>query len=188
MSSPRKEVLTKKEPSLVLSRTTPPPAPLMKRNQGPVEDALERLLHKTPGHRNSYSDSTDGDEEVEEAFSPNNLEQSRQNWERSVYHTPSSNLGLGRYDSSGELNDPNHTAFYSPKLQVRHPSSPVSADLESPSLTMMTSPSAPSPDPLPPPLPLPLNLTMPGSGQEAEDFVPVRLTQKMKLIDWVFFK
>ncbi|XP_008324263.1 tyrosine-protein phosphatase non-receptor type 13 isoform X2 [Cynoglossus semilaevis] len=172
MSSPRKEVLTKKEPSLVLSRTTPPPAPLMKRNQGPVEDALERLLHKTPGHRNSYSDSTDGDEEVEEAFSPNNLEQSRQNWERSVYHTPSSNLGLGRYDSSGELNDPNHTAFYSPKLQVRHPSSPVSADLESPSLTMMSSPSAPSPDPLPPPLPLPLNLTMPGSGQEAEDFVP----------------
>uniref|UniRef100_A0A3P8WRY5 PDZ domain-containing protein n=1 Tax=Cynoglossus semilaevis TaxID=244447 RepID=A0A3P8WRY5_CYNSE len=53
----------------------------------------------------------------------------------------------------------------------------------SPSLTMMSSPSAPSPDPLPPPLPLPLNLTMPGSGQEAEDFVPVRLTQKMKLID-----
>lgn len=82
-----------------------------------MEEALERLLLKTPGRHNSYSDSTDGDEEVEEAFSPSTVEHSRQTWERSVYHTPnSSNLGLGRYDSTGQLDDTGHSAFYSPNL------------------------------------------------------------------------
>uniref|UniRef100_A0A665WU45 Protein tyrosine phosphatase non-receptor type 13 n=1 Tax=Echeneis naucrates TaxID=173247 RepID=A0A665WU45_ECHNA len=75
---------------------------LVSQNQGPVEEALE-----------SYSDSTDGDEEVEEAFSPSTLEQSRQSWDQSVYQTPSSNLGLGRYDSTGQLDDTIHSAFYS---------------------------------------------------------------------------
>uniref|UniRef100_A0A667X094 Tyrosine-protein phosphatase non-receptor type 20 n=1 Tax=Myripristis murdjan TaxID=586833 RepID=A0A667X094_9TELE len=89
-----------------------------KRGRGPVEEALERLLHKTPGRQNSYSDSTDGDEEVEEAFSPSALEHSRQTWEQSIYQTPSSNLGLGRYDSSSQLDDSIHSAFYSPNLSL----------------------------------------------------------------------
>nr|XP_019937658.1 PREDICTED: tyrosine-protein phosphatase non-receptor type 13 isoform X3 [Paralichthys olivaceus] len=177
MPSPRKQVLTQVEPSPSIGRTASPPALQAKSNQGPVEDALERLLIKTPGRRNSYSDSTDGDEEVEEAFSPSTIENSRQTWEQSVYHTPSSNLG--RYDSTGHLDEDVHSAFYSPNMQMkrsdlsnRHPSSPVTADLESPSLPMMSSRSAPSPDPLPPPLPLPLNLTMSGNGQDIEEFVP----------------
>uniref|UniRef100_A0A665WUV6 Protein tyrosine phosphatase non-receptor type 13 n=1 Tax=Echeneis naucrates TaxID=173247 RepID=A0A665WUV6_ECHNA len=113
MPSPRKEPLTQTEPSQSAVRATSPPALQPKRNQGPVEEALERLMLKTPGRRNSYSDSTDGDEEVEEAFSPSTLEQSRQSWDQSVYQTPSSNLGLGRYDSTGQLDDTIHSAFYS---------------------------------------------------------------------------
>ncbi|XP_040014085.1 tyrosine-protein phosphatase non-receptor type 13 isoform X3 [Xiphias gladius] len=179
MPSPRKEPLTQAGTTLSIGRTTSPPAPKAKRSQGPVEEALERLLLKSPGRHNSYSDSTDGDEEVEEAFSPSTLEHSRQTWERSVYQTPSSNLGLGRYDSTGHLDDTVNSAFYSPNLSMtrsdlskRHPSSPVTADLESSPLPMVSAPSAPSPDPLPPPLPLPLNLTVSGNGQDMEELVP----------------
>uniref|UniRef100_A0A8C5G9A8 Protein tyrosine phosphatase non-receptor type 13 n=1 Tax=Gouania willdenowi TaxID=441366 RepID=A0A8C5G9A8_GOUWI len=83
-----------------------------------VQDALERLLQKTPARQNSYSDSTDGDEEVEEAFSTSNLESSRHAWEQSVYQTPGSNLGQGQYDSNGKLDDSLHSAFYTPNLSV----------------------------------------------------------------------
>lgn len=113
MASPRKEPV-----SLVEPRTTSPPGTQSKKIQGSVEEALERLHIKTPGRHNSYSDSTDGDEEVEEAFSASTAERSRQMWERSVYHTPSSNLGLGRYDSTGHLDDTIHSAFYSPDLSM----------------------------------------------------------------------
>uniref|UniRef100_A0A8D3DA45 Protein tyrosine phosphatase non-receptor type 13 n=1 Tax=Scophthalmus maximus TaxID=52904 RepID=A0A8D3DA45_SCOMX len=116
MPSPRKEAVTQVEPSLSTGRTTSPPVPQTQRNQGAVEEALERLLLKTPGRRNSYSDSTDGDEEVEEAFSPSTLEHSRQTWEQSVYHNPSSNLGLGQYDSTGQMDSTIHSPFYSPNL------------------------------------------------------------------------
>lgn len=95
-------------------QTTSPPAA----EQGSVEEALERLHLKTPGRHNSYSDSTDGDEEVEEAFSASAAEHGRHMWERSVYHTPSSNLGLGRYDSTGNLDDTVHSAFYSPNISM----------------------------------------------------------------------
>ncbi|XP_050928891.1 LOW QUALITY PROTEIN: tyrosine-protein phosphatase non-receptor type 13 [Lates calcarifer] len=179
MPSPRKEPLTQVEPSLSIGRATSPPAPQARKSQRPVEEALERLLQKTPGRHNSYSDSTDGDEEVEEAFSPSTLEHSRQTWERSVYQTPSSNIGMGRFDSTGQMDDTIHSAFYSPNLSMtrsdlskRHPSSPVTTDLESSPMHMVSSPSAPSPDPLPPPLPLPLNLTVSGNGQDVEEFVP----------------
>lgn len=118
MSSPRKEPVTQAEPSLSLGRTTSPSVTKGKKSQGPVEEALERLLLKTPGRHNSYSDSTDGDEEVEEAFSPSTLEHSRQAWERSVYQTPSSNLGLGRYDSTGQLDNTINSAFYSPNMSM----------------------------------------------------------------------
>lgn len=113
MASPRKELV-----SLVEPRTTSPAGTQSKKIQGSVEEALERLHIKTPGRHNSYSDSTDGDEEVEEAFSASTAEHNRQIWERSVYHTPSSNLGLGRYDSTGHLDDTIHSAFYSPNLSM----------------------------------------------------------------------
>ncbi|XP_038589327.1 tyrosine-protein phosphatase non-receptor type 13 isoform X2 [Micropterus salmoides] len=176
--SPRKKPVNQAESSLSFGRTNSPPSTQGSRSQGVVEEALERLLLKTPGRHNSYSDSTDGDEEVEEAFSPSTVEHSRQTWERSVYHTPnSSNLGLGRYDSTGQLDDTGHSAFYSPNLTrsdltKRCPSSPVTAELESSPLHIVSSPTAPSPDPLPPPLPLPLNLTVPGNVQDMEEFVP----------------
>ncbi|KAM8827705.1 tyrosine-protein phosphatase non-receptor type 13 isoform 4-T4 [Spinachia spinachia] len=166
--SPRKTLVTPAPSSLNVVRDKSPPGT---RGKSLVEDVLERLLHKSPGRHNSYSDSTDGDEEVEEAFSTSPVER-RQTWKQSVYHTPSSHLGLGRYDSTGQLDDIVTTAFYSPDLSLtrtdvrkRSPPSPITADVES-------SPSAPSPDPLPPPLPLPLNLTMSGNDQDTEDFVP----------------
>ncbi|KAF7670466.1 hypothetical protein LDENG_00124820 [Lucifuga dentata] len=177
--SPRKMSVTKTDPSLLLTRVTSPSASKGKRSKGPVEDALERLLQKTPARHNSYSDSTDGDEEVEEAFSPSSLEHSRQAWDRSVYQTPSSNLGLDHYDSSGQLDNMTHSAFYSPNLSMtrsdlskRSPSSPVTAELESSPLPMASAFTAPSPDPLPPPLPVPLNLMVSGNGQDVDEFVP----------------
>uniref|UniRef100_A0A665WU42 Tyrosine-protein phosphatase non-receptor type 13 n=1 Tax=Echeneis naucrates TaxID=173247 RepID=A0A665WU42_ECHNA len=172
MPSPRKEPLTQTEPSQSAVRATSPPALQPKRNQGPVEEALERLMLKTPGRRNSYSDSTDGDEEVEEAFSPSTLEQSRQSWDQSVYQTPSSNLGLGRYDSTGQLDDTIHSAFYSANRSMTRSDLSKRYLISSSSLPMVSSPSAPSPDPLPPPLPLPLNLTVSGNGQDIEELVP----------------
>ncbi|KAM6975314.1 tyrosine-protein phosphatase non-receptor type 13 isoform 1-T1 [Tautogolabrus adspersus] len=179
MPSPRKEPLPQVESSLSSDRATSPTDTQRMTTQSAVEEALERLQLKTPGRHNSYSDSTEGDEEVEEAFSPSNVEQRKQMWERSVYHTPGSNLALGRYDSTGQLDDSANSAFYSPNLSMtisdlskRGPSSPFMADLESSPQPMVSSPSAPSPDPLPPPLPLPLNLTLSGNGQDIEEFVP----------------
>ncbi|KAM4634950.1 tyrosine-protein phosphatase non-receptor type 13 isoform 3-T4 [Polymixia lowei] len=179
MPSPRKEPVTQPEPSLNPARTSSPSGSEGQRALGPVEEALERLLLKTPGRRNSYSDSTDGDEEVEEAFSPSTVELSRQNWEPSIYQTPCSNLGMGRYDNPSQLDDTIQSAFYSPNLSVtrsdlskRCPSSPLTAESESLPKPRVSSPAAPSPDPLPPPLPLPLNLTISGSGPDMEEFVP----------------
>lgn len=100
--------MTLVQPSLTFTKSTPAPS---KTSQGLVAEALERLQHKSPGRQNSYSDSTDGDEEVEEAFSASALERSRHSWERSVYHTPSGALGLGEDDAI-------HSAFYSPKLSM----------------------------------------------------------------------
>uniref|UniRef100_A0A3Q1IRF2 Tyrosine-protein phosphatase non-receptor type 13 n=1 Tax=Anabas testudineus TaxID=64144 RepID=A0A3Q1IRF2_ANATE len=170
--SPRKEPVTQAEPNMSTGRATSPPGSQGQRGQGPVEEALERLLLKTPGRHNSYSDSTDGDEEVEEAFSPSSPEQSRQTWEQSFYQTPSSNLG--RYSSTDKLNDTINSTFYSPNLSMTRSdlSKRYLTDLESPPLPIKSSPFAPSPDPLPPPLPLPLNLTVSGNGQEMEEFVP----------------
>lgn len=116
MPSPRKEPVTLVEPSQTFNSTTASPATQRKRSQTTVEEVLERLQLKTPGRQNSYSDSTDGDEEVEEAFSASTVEHSRQPWERSIYHTPSSNLG--RYDNTGQLDDTTHSAFYSPNLSI----------------------------------------------------------------------
>lgn len=103
------------QPSLTFTKST---SAQSNKCQGLVLEALVRLQHKSPGRQNSYSDSTDGDEEVEEAFSTSTVEHSRQPWERSVYHTPSGTLGLGEYDGTGQLEDTVHSAFYSPKLSM----------------------------------------------------------------------
>nr|XP_057908252.1 tyrosine-protein phosphatase non-receptor type 13 isoform X2 [Doryrhamphus excisus] len=128
------------------------------KNTSSVEDILERLQAKTPGRRNSYSDSTDGDEEVEEAFSPSALEHSRQAWERSVYQTPSSSLG-------GHLDDSSHSSFYSPHQAMTR----LEATKRSQESCLL---AGPSPDPLPPPLPLPLNLSTTINGPEMDELVP----------------
>ncbi|XP_077354565.1 tyrosine-protein phosphatase non-receptor type 13 isoform X4 [Festucalex cinctus] len=133
-----------------------------RKNSGNVEDILDRLQVKSPGRRNSYSDSTDGDDEVEEAFSPSALEHSGQTWELSVYQTPSSSLGLGSYGSSHQLDDSVQSAFFSPQMAMTRLEQ--SKRNQESSLHLGSSHSAPSPDPLPPPLPMPLNLSMPTNG------------------------
>ncbi|XP_041741271.1 tyrosine-protein phosphatase non-receptor type 13 isoform X2 [Coregonus clupeaformis] len=183
MASPRKEPVAQTqqpECSLASPRTTSPVGSEGMRNQdlgpGPVEEALERLLMKSPSRRDSYSDSTD-DEEVEEAFSPS-LEQGRQAWDRSIYQTPSSNLTLGRlrqYETPCELDDTIRSAYYSPNLSLANLSRrcPSSSPL-TPDLATTPQREAPSPDPLPPPLPPLFNLThtLPDNRQDMDEFVP----------------
>lgn len=82
---------------------------------GPVEEALERLLMKSPSRRDSYSDSTDNDE-LEEAFSPANLEQASQAWDRSVYQTP-----LERLPYEANMDDTVRSAYYSPRQSMSKP-------------------------------------------------------------------
>ncbi|KAL0965911.1 hypothetical protein UPYG_G00287730 [Umbra pygmaea] len=126
---------------------------------GPVEAALERLHKKSPGRRDSYSDSTDEDEEVEEAFSNLTAESVSQ------YETP----------HELELDDTIHSAPYSPlptpsTLSRTHRSSSLMAsDLDTTPKPVVLSTAAPSP----PPLPLPLNLThnVLDNGQDTDDYV-----------------
>ncbi|XP_017263263.1 tyrosine-protein phosphatase non-receptor type 13 isoform X2 [Kryptolebias marmoratus] len=169
--SPKKQPANLSDLSLNSSATASPPQVYM--DQSPVGKALERLQFKSPARHNSYSDSSGEDEELEEAFS---LERSRQNWEQSVYQTPASNPGLGLYDSPGQLENTFHSAFYSPNLSMMRSDlnnrSPVSADLESPSLPGMSSACCPSPDPLPPPMPMPLNFTMSDDRQNMGEDLP----------------
>uniref|UniRef100_A0A3P9HP45 Protein tyrosine phosphatase non-receptor type 13 n=1 Tax=Oryzias latipes TaxID=8090 RepID=A0A3P9HP45_ORYLA len=141
---------------------------LTKSSQGPVEAALDRLLGKTPARHNSYSDSTDGDEEVEEAFSAAKLQPSRQTWEQSAYQPSSGDSGL--------------SAFYSPNLSaMRCSSPPMETDLDSLTGGGKPSLSAPSPDPLPPPLPKPLNASIPDNSQEVELKVSLVKSEKGSL-------
>ncbi|XP_077478794.1 tyrosine-protein phosphatase non-receptor type 13 isoform X2 [Stigmatopora argus] len=140
------------------------------KNSSSVENLLDRLQVKSSGRRNSYSDSTDGDEEVEEAFSPSALENSGQTWERSVYQTPSGSLGLGSHNNSGQLEESVNSGFYSPHVAMTRLEQ--SKRNQESSLRLESSQSAPSPDPLPPPLPMPLNLSMPTNGPEMDELVP----------------
>ncbi|XP_041914622.1 tyrosine-protein phosphatase non-receptor type 13 isoform X6 [Alosa sapidissima] len=185
-ASPRKELHAHPEPSE--PKTVSPAEGGGHQSLGAVEEALERLLMKSPSRRDSYSDSTDDDEEVEEAFSPS-LEHSSQSWDRSVYQTPGNNPQLGRlsqYETPCELDDTVRSTYYSPNpsicrtdLDRRCPSSsPMMVELDStlqPMLSSSVSPDragqSPSPDPLPPPLPVPTTLSLPNS-QDMEEFVP----------------
>ncbi|CAB1318213.1 unnamed protein product, partial [Coregonus sp. 'balchen'] len=126
MASPRKEPVVQQQldpiSSLSLPRTASPVGSEGKRSLGlgPVEEALESLLMKSPSRRDSYSDSTE-DEEVEEAFSAS-LEQGRQAWDHSIYQAPSSYLALGRlsqYETPCELDlDDTIDSAYSPNLSL----------------------------------------------------------------------
>ncbi|KAJ7986804.1 hypothetical protein DPEC_G00332180 [Dallia pectoralis] len=192
VASPRKEPTAQSpEPNVARPRTASPGVSEEKRTLGaglgPVEAALERLQKKSPGRRDSYSDSTDDDEEVEKAFSLSE-EQSRQAADHSIYQTPSGKLSAGRlsqYETpcEMELDDTQRSAYYSPELSLSDrsdlsrkvpSSSPMALDQDTTPKPMVSSPKASSPEPLPPPLPLPLNLVhkLPDSGQDMDDFVP----------------
>lgn len=76
----------------------------------PVEEALERLLLKSPRRRDSYSDSTDN-EEVEKAFS-----QPQEQRPPSIYHMANKQPvpGLHPYEASCHVHSTIHSAYYSP--------------------------------------------------------------------------
>ncbi|XP_055720551.1 tyrosine-protein phosphatase non-receptor type 13 isoform X5 [Salvelinus fontinalis] len=187
MASPRKEPVVQTqqpESSLARPRTASPVGSEGKRSlglgPGQMEEALDRLLMKSPSRRDSYSDTTD-DEEVEEAFSPSQ-EQGRQAWDRSIYQNPSSNLTLGRlhqYETPCELDDTIRSAYYSSNLSLPnlsrgcHSSSPRVPDLITTPQPMVLSPEAPSPDPLPLPRPPHFNHTLTDNRQDMDEFVPV---------------
>ncbi|KAJ8338954.1 hypothetical protein SKAU_G00357400 [Synaphobranchus kaupii] len=186
MASPRKESTVQSDPSQVRPHRDGSPAEgTRKRGLGPVEEALERLLLKSPSRRDSYSDSTDN-EEVEKAFSPS-LEHNSQAWNSSIYQTPSNDLALGlsQYDTPCELDDTIHSAYYSPsqspcrpELNLRCPSSTRSSDLEgTPQVMTSLTPSdhsrlSPRLEPVPTLQPMPSTLSFPDSGQDLEEFVP----------------
>ncbi|XP_016126724.1 tyrosine-protein phosphatase non-receptor type 13-like isoform X2 [Sinocyclocheilus grahami] len=166
--SPRKEPRPKPQPD---PKTSSPPQMERPRAVGAVEEALERLMLKSPSRRDSYSDSTDNDE-LEEAFSPTNLEQASQAWDRSVYQTP-----MGRLPDEANMDDTVRSAYYSPRQSMSRPNVSRS-DLDSSAVRVSSSPAlpeigilSPSPDPLPPPLPNLLNLCLPDHGQE-DEFIP----------------
>lgn len=86
--SPRKEPPPK--PKLA-PKPAPPPEEEKPNSLGMVEQALERMLMKSPSRRDSYSDSTD-EEEDEEGFRP--AGQNESSWElddtiRSAYASAS---------------------------------------------------------------------------------------------------
>uniref|UniRef100_A0A673HXA3 Tyrosine-protein phosphatase non-receptor type 20 n=1 Tax=Sinocyclocheilus rhinocerous TaxID=307959 RepID=A0A673HXA3_9TELE len=110
--SPRKEPRPKPQPD---PKTSSPPQTECPRAVGAVEEALERLMLKSPSRRDSYSDSTDNDE-LEEAFSPTNLEQASQAWDRSVYQTP-----MGRLPDEANMDDTVRSAYYSPRQSMSRP-------------------------------------------------------------------
>uniref|UniRef100_A0AAZ3R182 Tyrosine-protein phosphatase non-receptor type 20 n=1 Tax=Oncorhynchus tshawytscha TaxID=74940 RepID=A0AAZ3R182_ONCTS len=98
---------------------------------GQMEEALDRLLMKSPSRRDSYSDSTDDEE------------QGRQAWDRSIYQTPSSNLTLERlrqYETPCELDDTIRSAYYSSNLSLSNLSkSSFSAQFDSNSVCLPLS-------------------------------------------------
>uniref|UniRef100_A0A673HUJ2 Tyrosine-protein phosphatase non-receptor type 13-like n=1 Tax=Sinocyclocheilus rhinocerous TaxID=307959 RepID=A0A673HUJ2_9TELE len=120
---PAPGVLPEMDPAIKVSiifclpdaKTSSPPQTERPRAVGPVEEALERLMVKSPSRRDSYSDSTDNDE-LEEAFSPANLEQASQAWDRSVYQTP-----MGRLPYEADIDDTIRSAYYSPRQSMSRP-------------------------------------------------------------------
>ncbi|XP_035382781.1 tyrosine-protein phosphatase non-receptor type 13 [Electrophorus electricus] len=169
--SPRKEPPKPKPKPSAAS----PPQPDGRRPLGAVEQALERLLMKSPSRRDSYSDSTD-DEEVEEAFSPASLEQAGQAWDRSAYQTPGGGGGRhGRYETPAELDNTIRSAYCSPNQSShRRPlsSSPLLSERKSSPALPEEGTLSPSPDPLPPPVHNPIGLAFHERSQDVSDYLP----------------
>ncbi|XP_028828542.1 tyrosine-protein phosphatase non-receptor type 13 isoform X2 [Denticeps clupeoides] len=170
MSSPRKEVQA--YPRSIS------PATADSHHRGPVEEALERLLMKSPSRRDSYSDTTDeDDEEVEGAFSPAQ-EHTSHTRDQSIYQPPSNSLAL-RHNSHSEipcgLDDTVHSAYYSPDQSLSRTdlnrrcvsASPPTVEMEV--KHQVSSPEERSSSP--PPLPNPRNTNFLDNSHDME-FVP----------------
>ncbi|KAK3555981.1 hypothetical protein QTP86_032566 [Hemibagrus guttatus] len=141
-SSLRKEPPPKPKPLL---KPASPPQEEKANSMGPVEQALERMLMKSPSRRDSYSDSTD---EEEEGFNPTGQE--TDDTIRSAYA--------------------NTDAAEGQEVQSRRapPSSPLLSSPALPEAGLLN----PSSHPLTPALPTPLNLTLPGQSPDTEDYLP----------------
>ncbi|XP_060791346.1 tyrosine-protein phosphatase non-receptor type 13 isoform X2 [Neoarius graeffei] len=146
--SPRKEPPPK--PKLA-PKPAPPPEEEKPNSLGMVEQALERMLMKSPSRRDSYSDSTD-EEEDEEGFRP-----------------------AGQNESSWELDDTIRSAYasasQSASQSANRPEASTRPPLSSPALPEADIPN-PSSHPLPPALPAPLNLTLPEQSPDTTEYLP----------------
>uniref|UniRef100_A0AAZ3RJV1 Tyrosine-protein phosphatase non-receptor type 13 n=1 Tax=Oncorhynchus tshawytscha TaxID=74940 RepID=A0AAZ3RJV1_ONCTS len=166
MASPRKEPVVQTqqpESSLARPRTASPVGSEGKRSlglgPGQMEEALDRLLMKSPSRRDSYSDSTD-DEEVT----------------ISLIITSTCSLGSKPGYSKQPCDNrwfKNHLfdgflVFYFRRCPS---SSPRVPDLTTTPQPMVLSPEAPSPDPLPLPRPPHFNHTLTDNRQDMDEFV-----------------
>ncbi|XP_060747703.1 tyrosine-protein phosphatase non-receptor type 13 isoform X3 [Tachysurus vachellii] len=147
-SSLRKEPPPK--PKLFMKPASPPQE---EKVNSMVEQALDRMLMKSPSRRDSYSDSTDEEEEVdEEGLSP-----------------------AGQKESVSETDDTIRSAYADTDAAHR----PEASWRAPPSSPLLSSPALPeagllnaSSNPLPPALPTPLNLALPGQSPDTEDYLP----------------
>ncbi|XP_017347794.1 tyrosine-protein phosphatase non-receptor type 13 isoform X2 [Ictalurus punctatus] len=149
--SPRKEPPPK--PKLA-PKPTSPQQEETPNSLGIVEQALERMLMKSPSRRDSYSDSTDEEgEEDEEGFSP-----------------------AGQNESAWEMDDTIHSAYVNASQSADRAEASRRPPPSSPLLSSPAPPEAgilnPSSHPLPPALPSPLNLTLPEQSPDTDDYLP----------------
>ncbi|XP_058270711.1 tyrosine-protein phosphatase non-receptor type 13 isoform X4 [Hemibagrus wyckioides] len=152
-SLPRKEPPPK--PKLPLKPASPPQEERAN-SMGPVEQALERMLMKSPSRRDSYSDSTDEEEEEEE--------------EEESFNPAGQNESVLETDDTIRSAYANTDASAGQDVQNRRapPSSPLLSSPALPEAGLLN----PSSHPLPPALPTPLNLTLPGQSPDTEDYLP----------------
>ncbi|GAA6065718.1 tyrosine-protein phosphatase non-receptor type 13 isoform X1, partial [Tachysurus ichikawai] len=123
-----------------------------------VEQALDRMLMKSPSRRDSYSDSTDEEEEVEEE----GLSPAGQN--ESVLETDDT-IRSAYTDTEAGVSQ----AAHRPEASWRAPpSSPLFSSPALPEAGLLN----PSSNPLPPALLTPLNLALPGQSPDTEDYLP----------------
>uniref|UniRef100_A0A8C7I001 Tyrosine-protein phosphatase non-receptor type 20 n=1 Tax=Oncorhynchus kisutch TaxID=8019 RepID=A0A8C7I001_ONCKI len=167
MASPRKEPVVQTqqpESSLARPRTASPVGSEGKRSlglgPGQMEEALDRLLMKSPSRRDSYSDSTD-DEEV--TISLIITSTCSVGSKPGYSKQPCDNCWFKNHLFDGFL------VFYFRRCPS---SSPRVPDLTTTPQPMVLSPEAPSPDPLALPRPPHFNHTLTDNRQDMDEFVP----------------
>uniref|UniRef100_A0A8C7Q742 Tyrosine-protein phosphatase non-receptor type 20 n=1 Tax=Oncorhynchus mykiss TaxID=8022 RepID=A0A8C7Q742_ONCMY len=167
MASPRKEPVVQTqqpESSLARPRTASPVGSEGKRSlglgPGQMEEALDRLLMKSPSRRDSYSDSTD-DEEV--TISLIITSTCSVGSKPGYSKQPCDNCWFKNHLFDGFI------VFYFRRCPS---SSPRVPDLTTTPQPMVLSPEAPSPDPLPLPRPPHFNHTLTDNRQDMDEFVP----------------